>query len=189
MKKVYISADFHWGHNNIRRLCNRPFDTPEAHDNHIIEQINSLPDNSTLYYLGDLMFGSKEKLYKLLKSVKKSITWHIILGNHDKQLINNREEVLQKFSFIRSLDYYKEITHNGKKICMLHYPMHSFSGAFRYTYHFFGHSHGNCDPTKLHPRARDVGFDCTDYTIWSIDDHIGVIDKIIPPFTQHKFTE
>lgn len=189
MKKIYATADLHVGHNNIRRLCNRPFATAEEHDAHIIAQVNSLPDNSTLYYLGDLLWGGRDKLFDLLDTFKKSVYWHFILGNHDKPLITNRNEVLENFNNVHSIDYYKEIVHNGNKICLFHYPIHSFNGAFRYSYHLYGHSHGNCKPEKLHPRARDVGFDTTDYTIWSIDDHLAAIDEKTPPRTRIVFSE
>jgi calcineurin-like phosphoesterase family protein len=42
MPNVWFAADFHLGHKNIIRYCNRPFDTVEEMNRAILERLNSL---------------------------------------------------------------------------------------------------------------------------------------------------
>ena len=50
----YYIADLHLGHNNIRRMSNRPFTTIEEMDKTIIRNWNSrVSDNDDVYILGD----------------------------------------------------------------------------------------------------------------------------------------
>ena len=49
----YYIADTHFGHDNIRRLSNRPFKTIEEMDKTIIDNWNSrVTDNDDVYILG-----------------------------------------------------------------------------------------------------------------------------------------
>ena len=53
MANIWFTADFHLGHKNIIRYCNRPFDTVEEMNRTIIERLNSLvKTNDILYFLG-----------------------------------------------------------------------------------------------------------------------------------------
>ncbi len=51
--------DFHFGHNNIIRYCNRPFRSLDEMDQTILERLNaSVKANDTLHFLGDFCIGS-----------------------------------------------------------------------------------------------------------------------------------
>jgi calcineurin-like phosphoesterase family protein len=41
MPNIWFTADFHLGHKNIIRYCNRPFDTAEEMNRTIIERLNN----------------------------------------------------------------------------------------------------------------------------------------------------
>jgi len=41
MPDIWFTADFHFGHSNIIRYCNRPFRNAEEMDQTILERLNS----------------------------------------------------------------------------------------------------------------------------------------------------
>ncbi len=80
-----ITSDTHWGHVNIAKLANRPFDnsvsTTEM-DQFLIEKWNkAVNDNDTVLHLGDVAMGLvKETLLNIKKCNGRKI---LIPGNHD----------------------------------------------------------------------------------------------------------
>lgn len=80
-------ADTHLGHDNIRRMSNRPFDTVEEMDKTIINNWNSrVTDHDDIYILGDFSYKCEDPISYLeqLKGRK-----HLIIGNHDNKLLKN----------------------------------------------------------------------------------------------------
>ena len=62
MPNIWFTADFHFGHSNIIRYCNRPFQIVEEMDRTILDRLNdSAKANDILYFLGDFCIGSKAK--------------------------------------------------------------------------------------------------------------------------------
>jgi calcineurin-like phosphoesterase family protein len=55
MADTWFTSDFHFGHFNIIRYCNRPFTNTEEMDAQV-------KPNDTLYFLGDFCMGSVEKV-------------------------------------------------------------------------------------------------------------------------------
>jgi len=84
MPNIWFTADFHLGHKNIIRYCNRPFDTVEEMNRTIIERLNSLvKTNDILYVLGDFCIGPKARAAELRREIRcKKI--FAVTGNHDK---------------------------------------------------------------------------------------------------------
>src|SRR5699024_1596488 len=68
----------------------RNFSTMEEHNQTIVDGINStVGEDDTLYCLGDWSFGGLDKIWEFRKQIKcKNI--HLILGNHDHHIENNR---------------------------------------------------------------------------------------------------
>ena len=60
---IYFIADPHFGHNNIIKHCNRPFDNVHIMDQIIFDNINEVVGtDDTLYILGDFCFRGKKPL-------------------------------------------------------------------------------------------------------------------------------
>ena len=78
---IYFTSDQHFNHANIIRYCNRPFDSVEEMNEHIIKQYNSVVrDEDVVYFLGDIGMGNITQIIKRLKGVKI-----LVQGNHDKR--------------------------------------------------------------------------------------------------------
>jgi hypothetical protein len=62
MINVWFTSDFHFGHRNILRYCNRPFDSIEDMDATLLANLNSkVGENDILYFLGDLCLGGADR--------------------------------------------------------------------------------------------------------------------------------
>lgn len=79
----WFTSDTHFGHTNIIKYCNRPFENAGIMDATIIANWNErvAPDD-TVYHLGDVFFTSPERARHILSVLNgKKI---LILGNHDR---------------------------------------------------------------------------------------------------------
>lgn len=80
--KFFTIADTHFGHANIIKYCNRPFETVEEMDKALIKNWNETVSNEdTVLVLGDFGLGKKEYIASIVKQLNgKKI---LIMGNHD----------------------------------------------------------------------------------------------------------
>lgn len=120
----YIS-DLHFGHKNILKFDNRPFDDLEEMEIALVENWNGVVrPNDTTYILGDFCWSSKDAEWtRLLDKLNGSKV--LIRGNHD---IKNMSPYLKsKFADVKD---YKEVTDCGKRVIMSHYPMLLHKAAY-----------------------------------------------------------
>lgn len=79
----FVIADTHFGHENIIRYCDRPFESVEQMDEALISNWNNRVRNDDIVWvLGDFALGSKD----YVKSITKKLNGRkkLILGNHDR---------------------------------------------------------------------------------------------------------
>lgn len=165
----YYIADLHLGHDNIRRLSNRPFKTVEEMDKTIINNWNTqVNDNDDVYILGDFSYKSEDPVayLKQLKGRK-----HLIIGNHDMQLLKN--PACKKY-FVEIVDM-KMVNDNGTRIVCCHYPMVEWNGYYNGTLHFYGHVHNTFhnETTQYASKmnnAYNVGVDIIGFTPRTLEE-------------------
>lgn len=77
---IYVYSDTHYDHANIIKYCHRP---PDWQEQFLRDHRRIVSSNDTVLFLGDLGFGSPEKMRSILDELffKRFIT---ILGNHDR---------------------------------------------------------------------------------------------------------
>lgn len=139
---IYFISDTHFNHNNILKYTERHkvYSCVQQMNKCIIENINScVGKDDTLYHLGDFCMDRGihwlEKVTKILDEIKcKNI--HLILGNHDPSI---KSEHLTKTRF-KSINQYLELEYKGKKMCLSHYPLHTWNR--KTPIHLHGHCHG-----------------------------------------------
>ena len=190
-EKIYWTSDTHFGHKSILHLgTGRPFSSVEEMDEAMIARWNERVDwDDDIWFLGDFTFYNSTKTSEVLSRLQGRK--HLIWGNHDKPLKN-------KLSFFESEQHYKEITVNGQKIIMFHYPIESWHSVGQGSWHLHGHCHNNLPQTDM---ARlDIGVDGHDFTPWSFEeiarelknrtglpgDHHGAGDNDAVMFKPHK---
>ena len=162
MPSVWFTTDFHLGHKNIIRYCNRLLDTVEEMNRTIVERLNTLvKTNDILYFLGDFCIGPKARAVQL----RREIRWKKIFavpGNHDK----DTRKLTQEFSW---LDNLAEVSINGQRIVLCHYAMRVWNHSSHGAWHLYGHPHGrlaNLDNSL----SMDVGVDTHDFRPWHFDE-------------------
>ena len=129
----YYISDTHFGHANIIRFDDRPFDNVTQMDDGMIKLWNeTVNNNDTVYILGDFSWHNESQTIKILDSLKgKKI---LIKGNHDKI------SPLTAKKFIKICDYL-EIKDGNEKIILSHYPILFWNNQFNDTVHLYGHVH------------------------------------------------
>lgn len=80
--RVFVISDTHFGHENIIRYCNRPFNSVEEMDQIMFKRWNeTVSNNDIVIHLGDFSFYGKDKTRELIQKLNgKKI---LIMGNHD----------------------------------------------------------------------------------------------------------
>jgi calcineurin-like phosphoesterase family protein len=162
MGHIWFTADFHLGHANIIRYCDRPFRSIAEMDVEIIDRLNSsVAERDLLYFLGDFCRCSGSDALALRKRIRcKNIFF--IEGNHDA----GARKIASEFRWWKQL---AELKVNGQVIVLCHYAMRVWHHSFRGSWHLYGHSHGRLpeDPAAL---SMDVGVDTHDFRPWHLDE-------------------
>lgn len=79
---IYLIADTHFGHHNIIKYEDRPFDNIYQMDKQLIEKWNSvITDDDKVFHLGDFSLCSTRKSFYIFNRLKGKK--YLIKGNHD----------------------------------------------------------------------------------------------------------
>ena len=186
--KVYITSDTHYGHKNIvRGVTNwrtkdgevpvdstRDFQTIDQMNERLIDGINHhVGQDDTLIMLGDVSFGGFDNIGIFLERlVCHNI--HLILGNHDHHIENNRDHVQGRFL---SVQHYLEVKINDRDFVLCHYPLQSWHGMGKGVIHLHGHVHLPENRKFGQGKKMDVGVDGNGMDPYSIDEIIKIMDK------------
>jgi calcineurin-like phosphoesterase family protein len=184
----YLGYLTHFGHKNIvRGVTNwrthdgevpenstRDFQTIEQMNDAIVNNINSVVgQDDTLIMLGDVSFGGFDNIGLFLdRLVCKNI--HLILGNHDHHIENDRGGIQDKFL---SIQHYLEVKIGDHSFVMCHYPLQSWNGMNKGVIHLHGHVHLPEHRKFGNGKKMDVGVDGNGMKPYSIDEIIKIMDK------------
>ena len=172
--KVFFSADTHLNHWNINAYCKRGFSTVEEMDNALIASWNKkVPKDGIVFHLGDFSLDDKRKTWEnWLKQLNGNI-YHI-QGNHDMLKIHF-DGTINKPIFPNDIMEIKvkepELEIGYQKIVMCHFPLLTWNGDIRLSFHLYGHCHGSVEHPK--PFAMDVGVDsphCKNFEPFSYEE-------------------
>lgn len=164
---VWVTADQHFGHKNIIRLCGRSFGSVEEMDAEMERAWNEVVrPGDTVYHLGDFAFRNAYAPGALLERLNGEK--HLIKGNHDPK------QDARQWASVRD---YLELEHGGVGVVMSHYAMEDWVGIFRGAVMLHGHSHGK---TRKIPGRLDVGVDSVGYTPLTLTAAIELAGKPEP---------
>ena len=157
---VYFTSDLHLGHRAVIGMQERPFDDVEQMNRRLIQGINQrVGMRDTLWVLGDVSHRiGKETAAGLLSKVTCRDV-RLVRGNHDK-------DWGAEGAFVEVCDY-KELSLDGMRVCLMHYPLASWNGKHRGSGHLHGHVHAgpgyNEAMAARGVKRYDVGVDANGY--------------------------
>lgn len=146
----WYTSDTHFGHANVIRYSERPFQSVDEMDEAIIANWNRVVQpNHDVYHLGDFAFSKNPDRYLSRLNGRK----HLIIGNHDS-------EITLKSTYWESVQPYLEVNENKLKIILSHYAMRVWNKSHYGAIMLYGHSHGSLPGSD---QSLDVGVDCWNY--------------------------
>jgi calcineurin-like phosphoesterase family protein len=134
----------------------RPFETLDKMNASIVNNINEVVgQDDMLIHFGDWSFGGFENIEELRnRIICKEI--HLIFGNHDHHIVNNRDGCQKHFA---SSQWFLQINYLGETLECMHYPISSWNGLNKGRIHLHGHCHLPNHKKFGNGRRMDIGMD------------------------------
>jgi calcineurin-like phosphoesterase family protein len=172
-QKLWFTSDTHYNHGNIcsattqwtNPVTCREFESLEKMNAHIVGNINEkVGENDILFHLGDWSFGGFEQI-ELFRNQIVCKNVHIITGNHDHHIENDREGIQSLFS---SVNKYLNLVvkwnvgtplMGEQRFALMHFPIASWDNMARGAIHLHGHVHFEADKKIGVGKMMDVGCD------------------------------
>ena len=146
----YIS-DLHLGHKNVIRFDNRPFADVQEMDRVILQLWNTrVQRDDHVYIVGDFTYKGTVKPEEYLRKMRGHK--HLIIGNHDRDLLHNDAAM----SYFDSADHILFLLDEEyRQIVLCHYPMAEWAGSRRDSWLIYGHIHSHRDETYAFMKTRE----------------------------------
>ena len=205
-QRLFFTSDTHYNHSNICRATTkwtdadnltRDFKSLDHMNTALVDNINNkVGENDVLIHLGDWSFGGFEMIEEFRnRIVCKNI--HLVLGNHDHHIDNNKNGVKSLFSSVNhyiNLDLRRPInkaTTEKFKFVLMHFPIASWDNMNTGVIHLHGHVHLPPHLRIAAGRAMDVGVDGNDLEPISLDEVISLmkdreVKKLALPKDHHE---
>jgi calcineurin-like phosphoesterase family protein len=137
-------------------------------NSHLIANINEkVEQDDILFHLGDWSFGGFEQIQKFRDSIFcKNV--HIITGNHDHHIENDREGCQKLFSSVNKylnliVKYNVGTPLQGEaRFALMHFPIASWDNMARGAIHLHGHVHFDPSMRLQEGKMMDVGCEGND---------------------------
>lgn len=163
--RVWLTADNHFGHENIIEYCQRPFADVEEMGQAFVEGWNGVVEHSDIViHLADFTLGDLRQAHSYLKRLNGRIhllryPWH-----HDRHWLPHKDVIIMsRRHCVTWLDplVVLEIEEWGRDeyplaITLCHYPLAVWDRRHYGAWHCFAHCHGKHEAER---NSIDVGVD------------------------------
>lgn len=193
---IFFTSDTHFGHRNIIRFCNRPFNSVEEMDETIISNWNAVVNKKdTVYHLGDFCTWKTKDYLSLFNHYRKRLNGKIFLieGNHDYKINTNLSKIpISNYGLVDKSPLY-HIKINKQTIVMCHFAMRVWHKSHFDSWHIYGHSHAKLSPIG---KSWDVGVDNNNFIPVSFYDLKRIMEsqsrnenwlRELPGYNQEEF--
>jgi len=145
-RDYFFSADWHAGHRNILKYCDRPFATVDEMNHALITNHNEVVGVDDYFiHVGDFTLASTAYAEDIIRQLNGQKIF--LVGSHDYWMTTKVKHVWEK-----------QI--ENEHLFASHYPHHSWPRSHYNSWHIFGHHHGSL---KLDGKRYDVGVDNNNY--------------------------
>lgn len=180
-QRLWFTSDTHYNHANICSSTTkwtdpvtcREFKSLEHMNAHLVGNINEVVgQDDILFHLGDWSFGGFEQI-ELFRNQIVCRNVHIITGNHDHHIENNRDGVQSLFSSVNKylnlvVKYNVGTPLMGEeRFALMHFPIASWDNMARGAIHLHGHVH--FDPNKRMGLGKMMDVGCDGNNLYPID--------------------
>jgi calcineurin-like phosphoesterase family protein len=144
---TFFTSDSHFGDHRTLNIWKRPFASVAEMDATLVEAWNAaVGPADEVWHLGDFARKASDApaLLGRLHGVK-----HLVRGNNDP-------DAVAEAAGWASVQDYRELELEGRRLVLCHYPFRSWNGQHKGAIDLHGHSHGRLKPM---PRQIDVGVD------------------------------
>lgn len=186
---VWFTSDLHFGHKNIIKFCDRPWENPTQMEKGLINNWNeTVKSEDIVFVLGDSFWFNDSLHIKKVLSKLKGKNIFLIPGNHDEfesyyRIDDPRIILCQDVVCV----WISEPNMPLREIWLSHYPMMTWPHRERGAYQFFGHIHSQPGRTEgvdqdlpLHWNQLDVGCDFWDYKPVSLTKLESIMQLVKP---------
>lgn len=166
-RKIWFTADFHLGHKNVIKYCNRPFTSTTEMNTQLIKNYNKLVSNEDIVYiLGDLSFLNTISTTEIVRSLHGYK--FLVKGNHDRKT----NSAYRKMGFV---EVYDQPIFLLNRYLLSHEPVDLYMPSM---VNIYGHVHEkavNDDPNRFCCCVEQ-----TDYKPISLDQIEKHLTKCVP---------
>lgn len=157
----WFTSDWHLGHANIIKYCNRPFANVEEQDKTILDNFFSVvKKGDTVYFLGDLSFHVSTIKDTLMAIAMAGVDFNVLVGNHDDA------SAVARFShhqFRKNVYRMLDLEIDRQPVTLCHYPMLTFNRSHHGAWQLYGHHHNGGFhrdlPAAVQGKRMNVGVD------------------------------
>ena len=124
-RRIFFSADHHFGHANIIKYCSRPFSSADEMNEEMVKRWNEVVDpNDLVYYLGDF---SLSKSLVVPFATRLNGEKYLIMGNHDACHPTHKKKAavgleIYKNAGFKEITLEKTIELAGQPVLLNHLP-------------------------------------------------------------------
>jgi calcineurin-like phosphoesterase family protein len=206
-QRLWFTSDTHYNHGNICSATTqwtdpvtcREFKSLEQMNAHLIGNINEkVGQDDILFHLGDWSFGGFEQI-ELFRNQIVCKNVHIITGNHDHHIENNKEGIQSLFSsvnkYLNLVVKYNVGTPlmGDARFALMHFPIASWDNMARGAIHLHGHVHFEADKRIGAGKMMDVGCDGNELYPIEMSEVLGLMRdqpiKSMFVFDHHEIVE
>ena len=167
-QKIFFTSDLHFGHENVIRFDNRPFNTVEEMDEEMIKRWNAkVRKGDIVYVLGDFIWkAATNEAVSIIRRLNGQII--LIKGNHDRFLHNAAAK--KALAGIKDYDDICVTLEDGttRRCILSHYFIPFYNGHRYQAIHLHGHSHfteESVEEVRITTELNEKGYDLKIYNV------------------------